>query len=94
MCIRDSTPAIYLAKPPDNIVSSSQGMLNLADMEQRFIEISAENGLTTDDEYLETRADHKKWLTQKGNKQVAELNSENAKDPNYVRNYLRSLIAK
>lgn len=88
------TPAIFLAKPPDNIVSISQGMLNLADMEQRFIEISAENGLTTEDEYLETRADNKKWLTQKGNKQVAELNSENAKDPNYVRNYLRSLIAK
>ena len=84
------TPSIYLAKPPNTVISLTQGLLAISDLERRIIEIATDQGLITDSQYASTRPDKKNLLPSSA---TANLPTADANDPNLVRQHLRSLIA-
>ncbi len=87
-----STPSLFLAKPPATFVALSEGMLSLPEIEDRVIELATGAGLLNEEQYQATRNDKKNLLPSIAS--VTALNSENSKDPNFVRDHLRSLITK
>lgn len=87
-----STPTLLLAKPPATFIRISEGMLSMPEMEDRIIELATNEGLLNEEQYQTTRTDKKNLLPPTS--EVTNLSSEAAKDPNAVREHLRSLITK
>ena len=50
-----STPALFLAQPPDRVVPLAQGLLSLSQLEERLITAALEAGWITDAEFALTR---------------------------------------
>jgi conjugal transfer pilus assembly protein TraF len=50
-----STPALFLARPPDRAVPLAQGLLSLSQLEERLITAALEAGWITDAEFARTR---------------------------------------
>jgi conjugal transfer pilus assembly protein TraF len=50
-----STPALFLVRPPDAVVPLSQGLLSLAQLQERVVLAAAEAGWISEDEYTRTR---------------------------------------
>ncbi len=50
-----STPALFLARPPDRVVPLAQGLLSLSQLEERLITAALEAGWITDAEFTLTR---------------------------------------
>ena len=50
-----STPALFLARPPDNMVPLSQGLLSLAQLQERIVVAAVEAGWISEREYTRTR---------------------------------------
>ncbi|AFL73456.1 conjugal transfer protein TraF [Thiocystis violascens] len=50
-----STPALFLVRPPDGVVSLAQGLLSLTDLEQRILLAAHEAGWIDADSYARTR---------------------------------------
>ena len=50
-----STPALFLARPPDAMVPLSQGLLSLAQLQERVIGAAVEAGWISEREYTRTR---------------------------------------
>ena len=50
-----STPALFLARPPDGTVPLSQGLLSLAQLQERVVVAALEAGWISEREYTRTR---------------------------------------
>jgi conjugal transfer pilus assembly protein TraF len=50
-----STPALFLARPPDNMVPLSQGLLSLAQLQERVVLAAVQAGWISEGEYTRTR---------------------------------------
>jgi len=50
-----STPALFLVRPPDAVVPLAQGLLSLAQLQERVVLAAAEAGWISEDEYTRTR---------------------------------------
>jgi conjugal transfer pilus assembly protein TraF len=50
-----STPALFLARPPNNMVPLSQGLLSLAQLQERIVVAAVEAGWISEHEYTRTR---------------------------------------
>jgi conjugal transfer pilus assembly protein TraF len=50
-----STPALFLARPPDDLVPLAQGLLSLAQLEERVVLAAVEAGWISDKDYRRTR---------------------------------------
>ena len=50
-----STPALFLARPPDAMVPLAQGLLSLAQLQERVIGAAVEAGWISEREYSRTR---------------------------------------
>ena len=50
-----STPAMFLARPPDGMVPLSQGLLSLAQLQERVVVAALEAGWISEEEFTRTR---------------------------------------
>ena len=50
-----STPALFLARPPDALVPLSQGLLSLAQLQERVVLAALEAGWISDEDFTRTR---------------------------------------
>ena len=50
-----STPALFLARPPDALVPLSQGLLSLAQLKERVVRAAVDAGWISADAYTRTR---------------------------------------
>jgi conjugal transfer pilus assembly protein TraF len=50
-----STPALFLARPPDGTVPLSQGLLSLAQLQERVVVAAVQAGLISEEEFTRTR---------------------------------------
>ena len=50
-----STPALFLARPPDGVVLIAQGLLSLSQLEDRLLTAALEAGWITEGEYAKSR---------------------------------------
>ena len=84
-----STPALFLARPPDGVVPIAQGVLSLAELKARIVNAATEAGWIDADWRARTRA------------RVADLRMQPdgldpqalSEDPEQLLTYLRGLIA-
>jgi conjugal transfer pilus assembly protein TraF len=50
-----STPALFLARPPDGMVPLSQGLLSLAQLQERMVVAAVQAGWISEEEFTRTR---------------------------------------
>jgi len=84
------TPTVLLVKAPSTIVPLSYGMSSIPELEARLIELAAEMGVITPEQYQSTRVDRKNLLPPPAG--VPGLDTLNASDPDALRRHLQSLV--